>query len=187
MNETDDKEKRMEEAMDKKIGGFDMIVCPKCGHSNDNAADNCSNCRVNLKWALENVDQFKSEAIKEEKHAELAKFKANLILTTTYSVESRAITEYLDVLTGEVVLGTGVLSELGAGIADLFGTRASGFQKKLRDAKSAALDAIKDQAVRVGADAIVGMDIDYMTLANNMLMVTATGTAVKLLPIQKKE
>jgi uncharacterized protein YbjQ (UPF0145 family) len=157
-----------------------MITCPKCGYENEEFALNCANCRVNLKWALENIEQFETKAREAEERAELEHLKASLIVTTTYSVEGRAIVQYLDVVTAEVVLGTGFLSELGAGLADFLGTRAESFQKKLREAKNAALRELRHQAVEMDADAIVGMALNYMTFANNLLMLSASGTAVKL-------
>jgi uncharacterized protein YbjQ (UPF0145 family) len=73
---------------------------------------------------------------------------------------------------------------LGGEIADLLGARAEGFQKKLRELRKAALHELRNQAFQIGADAVVGVDLDYMILANNILTVVANGTAVKLAPIQ---
>jgi len=125
-------------------------------------------------------EQAREIAKRKEKQAELEQRKASLIVTTTYSVEGRSIVQYLDVVTAEVVLGTGFLSELGAEVADLMGTRAGEFEKKLQGLRKAALHELRNQAFRIGADAIVGVDLDYMTLANNILTVVANGTAVKL-------
>ena len=157
-----------------------MITCPKCGHQNEDTTQNCTNCRVNLEWALENTEQLRVDTTEVEKRAELERRKASVIVTSTLSVEGRPILQYLDVLTAEVVLGTGFLSELGAGISDFFGIRAESFQKKLREAKNAALDELRNQAIQTNADAIVGVDLDYMTFEGNLLMLSASGTAVKL-------
>jgi len=129
-------------------------------------------------------EQAREIAGRKEEQAELEQRKASLIVTTTYSVEGRAIIQYLDVVTAEVVLGTGFLSELDAGIADFFGTRAEGFQNKLQGLRQAALHELRNRAFQTGADAIVGVDFDYMTLGSNMLVVVANGTAVKLAPIE---
>jgi len=129
-------------------------------------------------------EQAREIARRKEEQAKLEQRKASLIVTTTYSVEGRPIVQYLDVVTAEVVLGTGFLSELGGEIADLLGTRAGGFQEKLRELRKAALRELRNQAFQIGADAIVGVDLDYIILANNILTVVANGTAVKLAPIQ---
>jgi uncharacterized protein YbjQ (UPF0145 family) len=160
-----------------------MITCPKCGHQNKDDARNCANCRVNLKWAFEHIDQFESQARMAEEREKLARRKASLLLTTTHFIEGRAIAQYLDIVTAEVVMGTGFLSELGAGIADLLGTRAEEFQHKLRESKSTALHELRDNAFRADADAVIGVDIDYMTLTSNVLAIVASGTAVKLVPL----
>ncbi|MCA9898026.1 MAG: YbjQ family protein [Anaerolineales bacterium] len=104
----------------------------------------------------------------------------NLILTTTHFIEGRTITKYIEVITAEVVLGTGVFSEIGANIADIFGKRAAGFQEKLQEARKLALDELRILAFKKNADAIVGLDLDFMNLGNNVLVVIATGTGVKL-------
>ncbi len=161
-----------------------MITCPKCGHQNEDTTQNCTNCRVNLEWALENTEQLRVDTTEVEKRAELERRKASVIVTSTLSVEGRPILQYLDVLTAEVVLGTGFLSELDAGIADFFGTRAEGFQNKLQGLRQAALHELRNRAFQTGADAIVGVDFDYMTLGSNMLVIVANGTAVKLAPIE---
>jgi uncharacterized protein YbjQ (UPF0145 family) len=162
-----------------------MITCPKCGHQNKNGVRNCANCRVNLEWAFKHIDQFESETRLAEEREKLAQRKASLLLTTTHFIEGRAIAQYLDIVTAEVVIGTGLLSELGAGIADLLGTRAEGFQQKLQEFRSTALDELRNNAFHKGADAVIGVDIDYMTLANNALVIVASGTAVRLVSLEQ--
>jgi uncharacterized protein YbjQ (UPF0145 family) len=159
-----------------------MIECPKCGFINDDSAENCSSCRVNLQWAVKNPDQFASDEEARRLSEEMDKRLSDFIITTTFNIEGKRISSYLGVFSSEVVLGTGLLSEFGAGIADLLGTRAGGFQSKLRQAKDEALDEVKRQCALNGADAIVGLDIDYETLTSNLIMVVASGTAVKLEP-----
>ncbi|MGD1996958.1 MAG: heavy metal-binding domain-containing protein [Anaerolineae bacterium] len=164
-----------------------MIVCPKCGRENDDTATNCANCKVNLKWALGNPDQFVADTEEQERLKELAERAKNITITTTYSIEGRSITEYLDVLTAEVVLGTGLLSEIGGGIADFLGTRAGGFQRKLQRARELSLQELRRKAMQMEADAVVGADMDYSVLSSNMLMVTANGTAVRLAEAQTED
>jgi uncharacterized protein YbjQ (UPF0145 family) len=106
-----------------------------------------------------------------------------MIITTTDSVEARRIVGYLGIVTGEAVMGTSVFRDFFAGIRDIVGGRSGGYENALRDAKTEALREMSEAAADLGADAIVGVDLDYEHLAGgdrSMLMVTASGTAVKL-------
>lgn len=98
--------------------------------------------------------------------------------TTGYNFEGYKITQYLDLVTGATVLGTGFLSELSAEINDLLGTPSDLFSDKLHQAKEYAQSKMVTNAVNIGANAIIGIDFDYITFAKNMIGVTATGTAV---------
>lgn len=105
-----------------------------------------------------------------------------MLVTTTPSVEGRQITEYLGPVAGECVLGANVVRDWFASIRDIVGGRAGGYQKVLRDGRHLATDDMIEEARELGADAIVGVDIDYESLGetNSMLMVSCNGTAVKL-------
>ena len=104
-----------------------------------------------------------------------------MIQTTTPSVEGRAITEYLGVVTGEAILGANIVRDLFAGIRDIVGGRAGAYEEELRKAREIAMEELAAEATSRGADAVVGIDLDYETVGNgSMLMVTASGTAVKL-------
>jgi len=105
-----------------------------------------------------------------------------LFVSTTDIVQGIKIIQYLGIVSSVVVLGTGVLSEFGAGIADLLGTRAGRFQDKLDHAREIALEEMGEKAVQLGGDGIIGIDFDYLSLASNVLMVSANGTAVKVAP-----
>jgi len=161
-----------------------MIRCPKCGHENPDNTTNCAKCHVNLQYVLANLEQLQAQWQGEKESAAFAEQNAKkiegLLVTTTPIIQGKIITEYLGIVSSVAVLGTGFLSELGGSVADLFGTRAGGFQDKLNRAREIVLQEVKEQAVQRGGDAIVGLDLDYMTLAANMLMVSANGTAVKL-------
>lgn len=161
-----------------------MIRCPKCDHENLDNAKNCAKCRVNLEFALANIEQLQTQWREEEQQValsqEMAKKMESLLITTTPIIQGRTVSQYLGVVSSGVVMGTGFLSELGASVADFFGTRAGGFQDKLSRAREMALQELKEQAVRRGGDAVIGLDLDYMTIAANMLMVSANGTVVKL-------
>jgi uncharacterized protein YbjQ (UPF0145 family) len=105
-----------------------------------------------------------------------------MILSTTPTIEGRPATAYLGVVTGEAILGANIFKDLFAGIRDIVGGRSGSYEQVLRDARTQALDDLAAEAQRLGADAVVGIDLDYETVGQggSMLMVTASGTAVKL-------
>jgi uncharacterized protein YbjQ (UPF0145 family) len=104
-----------------------------------------------------------------------------VILTTTPGIEGRAITEYLGVVTGEAILGANIFRDLFAGVRDIVGGRSAAYEDELRTAREIAMQELGAEAGDRGADAVVGIDLDYETVGNgSMLMVTASGTAVRL-------
>ena len=105
-----------------------------------------------------------------------------MILTTTPSVEGRNIVEYKGIVFGEVVAGVNIFKDFSAGIRNIIGGRSSSYEGELIEARENALRELSERASSLGADAVVGIDLDYEVLgeANGMLMVTASGTAVKL-------
>jgi uncharacterized protein YbjQ (UPF0145 family) len=103
-----------------------------------------------------------------------------MLVTTTPGIEGRPVTEYLGVVTAQGVLGVNAFKDVGAGMRNIFGGRAKSYENELASGVSDALAEMEQQAAQLGADAVVGVDIDYETVGNNMLMVSASGTAVKL-------
>jgi uncharacterized protein YbjQ (UPF0145 family) len=105
-----------------------------------------------------------------------------MIVTTTQSIEGRRITEYLGIVTGEAIVGAHFFKDLFATVRDIVGGRSATYEKTLGDARKMALDELTQAAADLGAAAVVGVDLDYEVLgqANGMLMVSASGTAVKL-------
>ncbi len=105
-----------------------------------------------------------------------------MILTTTPTVEGKPIRQYLGIVTGEAILGTNVIKDFFAGIRDIVGGRADAYEKELRKGRDIALAEIEQEARRLGADAIVAIDLDYETVGQGgtMLMVAVSGTAVRL-------
>ena len=105
-----------------------------------------------------------------------------MILTTTPSVEGRTITEYKGVVFGEVISGVNFIRDFAASIRNIIGGRSGSYEEELITARSKAMEEMANRAAQLGADAVVGIDIDYEVLGENngMLMVTASGTAVKL-------
>jgi uncharacterized protein YbjQ (UPF0145 family) len=105
-----------------------------------------------------------------------------VIITTTPDVEGRKVADYLGIVTGEAIIGANIFKDLFAGIRDIVGGRAAAYEGSLRQARGEALREMATEAQERGADAVIGVDIDYEVLgkANGMLMVTACGTAVRL-------
>ena len=104
-----------------------------------------------------------------------------MIMTTTPTLEGRKIAEYRGVVFGEVITGVNFIKDFAASIRDFVGGRSTTYEDELITARNQAMRELEERATRVGADAVVGIDIDYEVLGQNgsMLMVTASGTAVK--------
>ena len=103
-----------------------------------------------------------------------------MILSTTPQIEGHAIREYKGVVTGETIIGANMFKDLFAGIRDIVGGRAGAYEKVLREGKETSLNEMMERAQAMGANAVVGIDIDYETIGANgsMLMVATSGTAV---------
>ena len=103
-----------------------------------------------------------------------------MILTTTPTLEGQPIKQYLGIITGETIIGANAIKDFMAGLTDFFGGRSSTYEKVLIEAKDSALAELQQRAAQKGANAIVGIDLDYETVGANggMLMVTVSGTAV---------
>ena len=104
-----------------------------------------------------------------------------MIVTTTPTIEGRRIKEYLGVVTGEAVLGANLFRDFFAGIRDIVGGRSGAYEKELKKARRIAFEELEAAADKLGANAVLGVDIDYEVLGkeNGMLMVTVSGTAVR--------
>ncbi len=103
-----------------------------------------------------------------------------MIVTTTPSVDGKQISGYLGIVTGEAILGANIIKDLFASITDIVGGRAGRYEQELGKARKISLDEMIQEATGLGANAIVGVDLDYEVIRDGMLMVTASGTAVKL-------
>lgn len=103
-----------------------------------------------------------------------------MILTTTNSIEGKKTVKYLGLVSGDAILGANIFRDFFASIRDIVGGRSAAYEKELRKAKHIALEEMQEQAKDLGANAIVGIDIDYETIgtSSSMLMVSANGTAV---------
>ena len=103
-----------------------------------------------------------------------------MIITTTNSIEGRSIREYRGIAFGEVITGIDMFRDLGASLTNIFGGRSPGYEDELQNAREEALRELERRAADLGANAVVGVDVDYEVLGSNngMLMVSASGTAV---------
>ncbi len=103
-----------------------------------------------------------------------------MIISTTNAVEGQPVQQYLGIVTGEAILGANIFRDLFAGIRDIVGGRSGAYEEELRKAREIALHEMEEEASSRGADAIVGIDLDYEVVREGMLMVTSSGTAVRL-------
>jgi uncharacterized protein YbjQ (UPF0145 family) len=104
-----------------------------------------------------------------------------MLVTTTSTVEGRPVTRYIGLVSGEAIIGANIVKDFFAGIRDIVGGRAGMYEESLRDAKNIAIQEMLNQAKQQGANAVIGVDLDYETVGNgSMLMVSASGTAVVL-------
>lgn len=103
-------------------------------------------------------------------------------MTTTTSLQLKGAEEidYLGVVSGETVIGANIVRDLFAGIRDIVGGRSGSYESVLREAKETAMNEMKQQAISLGANGVIGIDLDYETIGQSMLMVTASGTAIKI-------
>ena len=103
-----------------------------------------------------------------------------MVLTTTNTIEGRPIREYKGIVTGETIIGANMFKDFLANLRDTFGGRSGSYESVLREAKDTSMREMVERARLLGANAIVGIDIDYATIGetNSMIMVTTTGTAV---------
>ena len=105
-----------------------------------------------------------------------------MILSTTNTIEGKPVNDYLGIVTGETIIGANIFKDFFASIRDVVGGRSGSYERVLREAKDTALKEMKEEAIKLNANAVIGIDLDYETVGKNggMLMVTASGTAVKL-------
>lgn len=103
-----------------------------------------------------------------------------MLMTTTSTIQGKDIESYISIVSSEVILGANVVRDFLAGITDIIGGRSGAYENKLSEGREAALKELEQRASRLGADAVIGIDLDFETLREGMMMVIATGTAVKL-------
>ncbi|MDD9723843.1 heavy metal-binding domain-containing protein [Roseovarius sp. SK2] len=103
-----------------------------------------------------------------------------MIITTTNNIEGRKIIDYRGIVVGEAIMGANVFRDFFAQVTDIVGGRSGAYETKLQDARDTAMRELKERAKAAGANAVVGVDLDYEVVADSMLMVSASGTAVVL-------
>ncbi len=102
-----------------------------------------------------------------------------MLITTTSTLQGKEIEQYIGLVSGESVIGANIIKDFMAGIRDIVGGRSGSYERVLREAKEDAIREMTAQATSLGANAVIGVDLDYETIGGTMLMVTAAGTAVR--------
>lgn len=103
-----------------------------------------------------------------------------MLISTTTTLQNKNIKRYLGVVSGEAILGANIFRDFFAGIRDIVGGRSGAYEKELRRAKEIAMSEMQQEAKMLGANAVIGIDLDYETIGSSMLMVSASGTAVEI-------
>ena len=103
-----------------------------------------------------------------------------MIVTTTNTLDGKTVEEYIGIVSGEAIMGANVVRDFLAGISDIIGGRSGAYENKLAEGREIAIKEMMDKARRLGADAVIGVDLDFETLRDGMMMCIATGTAVKI-------
>lgn len=183
----------------KSILGYGMgdnETCDVCHEHKDNLRGNAEERKAAIEYLSEKINRpdidpavkeyilqaFKSDEEKSKEQEEIKQRTERMhgegLMTSGYNFEGYRITAYKGLVSGEVVLGTGMFSEMFASFSDLFGTESDAFQEKMIKAKKAAQARLLNQVIKVGGNAVIGVDYDYVTFANNMMGLSANGTAV---------
>lgn len=103
-----------------------------------------------------------------------------MIMTTTSTIEGYKIVDYKGIVVGEAIMGANVVRDFFAGITDIIGGRSGAYESKLQDARDTAMGELEHRAASLGANAVIGIDLDYEVVGDSMLMVSVSGTAVVL-------
>ena len=103
-----------------------------------------------------------------------------MIVTTTNTIQGKEIIEYIDIVNGEAIMGANIVRDIFASVCDVVGGRSGAYESKLKEARDIAMEEMKQLATQKGANAIVGIDVDYEVVRDGMLMVAVSGTAVRV-------
>ena len=155
-------------------------------------ARTCSRCGAKVKQGIMSAmtrdlgSEFVCDKCKQEIQTELKNLQEaadKVVVTTTHSVDGYRAVRYIGVESVEFVIGTAIFSEISTGFQDFFGQRSTAFESKLQNAKTEAFKALKMIAAKKGANAIVGIDLDYMKFSGNRIGLVLNGTLVRLEPV----
>ncbi|NGP46041.1 YbjQ family protein [Bacillaceae bacterium SIJ1] len=102
-----------------------------------------------------------------------------MIISTTNQLDGYRVTEYIGIASGEAIMGANIARDFLSGITDIIGGRSSAYESKLAEGRKIALEEMEEEAERLGADAVIGVQIDFETIKDGMMMVIASGTAVR--------
>lgn len=178
-----------------------MKECPNCGELLGDSVEICYACQYHNKWGrvltmeetrqirenrqqmiaqqqLKTEERQKNAYNKEQAITDIRNNKIRFLCNMGYNFEGYKITEYLGIVSSEIVLGTGFLSELSLSINDTLGTQVNAYEEKLSLAKNAALENLITMALDKRANAVIGLNYDIFTLTQNTLVVSANATAV---------
>lgn len=151
----------------------DAVRCQSCGQDLPVRSKICNMCNFTFQ------DTF---FVGSNEYCEpcLRKLIKSVITSTTNTIENASILEYIGVESAEIVIGTGIWSELTSSFQDIFGSRSTEFEKKLNKAKLTNIDKLKLTALQKGANAVIGMDLSYTEFSSNRIAIIASGTLVKI-------
>lgn len=159
-----------------------LINCPECGEklTNDmfqmNMCFKCGN-KINKYLSDEEIEKQKEREKIQEKN-KLNKLVKEHLITSGYNFEGYIIGKYLGIVSGEVVIGTGIISEVKANFSDAFGLESESFAKKIEKAKKSSMERLIFNSISLGGNALIGVDFDYITFSNNMIGISTNGTSV---------
>ena len=145
-------------------------------------ANSCDRCGENPGWGSSLVFVSGEALCAACAKKTTDKVLSEIVITTTNNVDGHRVIRYVGIESIEIVIGTGMFSELGGDISDFFGLRSTGFEKKLQHAKQTAFKALKHLALQQGANAVVGIDLDYTEFSGNRIGLIANGTLVSIVP-----
>jgi len=103
-----------------------------------------------------------------------------MLVTTTPAIEGKSVQAYLGIVSGEAIMGANLIRDIFASVTDIVGGRSGAYETKLRQARTVAINEMTASAEELGGNAVIGVDIDYEVVREGMLMVTASGTAVRV-------
>jgi uncharacterized protein YbjQ (UPF0145 family) len=142
----------------------------------------CMDCEYKVSQEKEQAEA-EARARRAQLHREAKAKATTVILTSTHRIDGHRVVSYLGIESVEIVIGTGVFSEFTGEIADFFGRRSTAFETKLAKAKEFAMEALKLKAAEKGANAVVGIDMDYTEFSGNRIALIVNGTLVAIAPI----